>query len=74
LDNNQIININLLSALINLKELGLADNQIVDIFPLTQNSGIDNGDSVYLTNNPLSDTSINTYIPQLEALGVIVHY
>ena len=74
LDNNQIININLLSALINLKELGLANNQIVDIFPLTQNSGINVGDTIYLTNNPLDETSINTYIPQLEARGVTVHY
>ncbi len=72
LDNNQIININLLSTLINLKELGLADNQIVDIFSLIQNGGIDSGDNVYLTNNPLSETSINTYIPQLEARGVTV--
>jgi len=64
----------LLSALINLKELGLANNQIVDIFPLTQNSGINVGDTIYLTNNPLDETSINTYIPQLEARGVTVHY
>ncbi len=74
LDNNQIINIILLSTLINLKELGLADNQIIDIYPLISNVGIDSGDTVYLINNPLSDTSINTYIPELEARGVTVYY
>ncbi|MBU0529950.1 hypothetical protein KKF86_09405 [bacterium] len=74
LDDNQIININFLSSLINLKELGLGGNQIIDIYPLTQNSGIDNGDIVDLTNNPLSTTSINTYIPQLETRGVTVYH
>jgi hypothetical protein len=27
-----------------------------------------------LHHNPLNDTSINTYIPQLEARGVTVYY
>ncbi len=74
LGNNQIISIISLSALINLKELGLADNQIIDIFPLISNGGINTGDKVYLTNNPLNEMSINTYIPQLEARGVEVIY
>jgi len=29
---------------------------------------------VYLSNNPLSSTSVNTYIPELRARGVIVEY
>jgi len=29
---------------------------------------------VYLSGNPLNSVSINTYIPQLEARGVIVDY
>jgi Leucine-rich repeat (LRR) protein len=74
LDNNQIINIISLSTLINLRELGLADNQIVDISPLINNGGINSGDTVYLTNNPLSNDSINNYIPLLEGRGVTVHY
>ena len=74
LDDNQIIDVSSLSTLTNLSELDLADNQIVDISPLLQNSGIDNGDIVDLTNNPLSTTSINTYIPQLEARGVTVYH
>ena len=71
---NQIIDISTLSALTNLYYLYLGANQIIDIYPLIQNSGIDNGDEVFLTDNPLSETSINTYIPQLEARGVDVSY
>ena len=74
LPNNQIIDISALSTLTNIRGLNLTTNQIIDIEPLIQNSGIDNGDNVYLNNNPLSDTSINTYIPQLEARGVTVHH
>ena len=47
-------------------------NQIIDIYPLIQNSGIDNGDIVDLSHNPLNETTINTYIPQLESRGVNV--
>ncbi len=71
---NQIIDISALSALTNLHYLDLWSNRIIDIYPLIQNSGIDNGDEVFLTDNPLSETSINTYIPQLEARGVDVTY
>jgi hypothetical protein len=38
------------------------------------NEGLSQGDEVYLHDNPLSSDSINTYIPQLEARGVEVHY
>lgn len=74
LGDNQIVNINPLANLVNLKDLGLADNQIVDIYPLILNSGINNGDIITLTGNPLSEISVNTYIPQLEGLGVTIHY
>jgi hypothetical protein len=39
-----------------------------------ENSGLSVGDKVYLGDNPLSTTSINVYIPQLEARGVTVTY
>ena len=71
---NQIIDISALSGLTNLTILYLSDNQIIDIYPLIQNSGIDNDDEVNISYNPLSETSINTYIPQLEARGVNVYY
>ena len=74
LDENQISDISVLSGLENIRSLYLSDNQISDIYPLTQNSGFDDGSSIYLRNNPLSETSINTYIPQLEALGVTLTY
>jgi hypothetical protein len=47
---------------------------IGNIYPLTQNGGLATGDRVYLSGNPLSDDSINTYIPELVARGVIVSY
>ncbi len=71
---NQIIDLGDLSGLTNLDWLDLSNNQIVDIYALTQNSGIAAGDTVYLNNNPLSATSVNTYIPELEARGVTVYH
>jgi len=38
------------------------------------NSGLWAGDTVWLQNNPLSTTSVDVYIPQLEARGVNVVY
>jgi hypothetical protein len=38
------------------------------------NSGMDDGDEVWLEDNPLSDTSIYEYIPALEERGVTVYY
>ncbi|MFC1528029.1 hypothetical protein ACFL5D_04745 [Candidatus Neomarinimicrobiota bacterium] len=71
---NQIIDISALITLTNLSDLGLKSNQINDIYPLIQNNGIDNGDSIGLWENPLSESSINSYIPQLEARGVEVNF
>ncbi|MBU0528518.1 leucine-rich repeat domain-containing protein [bacterium] len=74
LEHNQIIDISDLSSLTNLGWLDLNNNQITNIYPLIQNSGIASGDIIYLNDNPLSTTSINTYIPQLEARGVTIYY
>jgi len=49
-------------------------NSISDISPLVENSGLSEGDTVDLGDNPLSATSINVYIPQLEERGVDVRY
>ena len=51
--------------------LDLMHNQISDISPL---ANLTNLKFLYLGNNPLSSDSINIYIPQLEARGVIVSY
>jgi Leucine-rich repeat (LRR) protein len=52
--------------------LDLSYNNISDISPLVENSGLSAGDTVYLSGNPLSPTSIDDYVPQLEARGVAV--
>jgi len=41
---------------------------------LVENEGLGEGDEVNLTDNPLSDDSINIYIPELQARGVAVNY
>jgi hypothetical protein len=74
LDENQISDISPLANLTSLIILYLQSNQISDIEPLVNNPGLSEEDGVYLGANPLSDTSINTYIPQLEARGVTVNY
>ena len=71
---NQISDISPLANLTHLTWLDLEGNQISDILPLVDNEGLSEGDEVYLTGNPLSSDSINIYIPQLEARGVIVDY
>lgn len=76
LRNNSISDISPLSDLNNLKWLCLGYNQISDIEPLVRNTGLNSSeDEVYLWgDNPLSNASINIYIPELQARGVWVHY
>jgi len=74
LDSNHISDISPLANLTSLIWLSLDSNQISDISPLVDNEGLSEGDQVDLTLNPLSSHSINIYIPQLEARGVIVDY
>jgi Leucine-rich repeat (LRR) protein len=74
LDDNNISDISSLAGLTNLVYLNLWENNISDISPLVENSGLSDGDKVYLSGNPLSTTSVNVYIPQLEQRGVIVSY
>jgi len=75
LKDNIITDITSLTELHELYELNLGNNNISDILPLVNNWGLDGGnDYVLLYNNPLSDISLNTYIPQLQARGVNVLY
>jgi Leucine-rich repeat (LRR) protein len=74
LGDNGISQVSPLADLTSLTELYLWDNEIGDISPLVQNAGLGAGDIVDLELNPLSSDSITTYIPQLEARGVIVSY
>ena len=54
--------------------LGLIQNEISDISPLVDNSGLGEGDDVILNNKTLSERSVNVHIPELEARGVTVDY
>ena len=74
LSQNSISDISPLASLNNLRILYLNDNSISDISPLVANTGLGSGDEVYLYDNPLSSTSLNTHIPALESRGVTVHY
>ncbi len=67
---NRIQNINSLASLTFVEDLNISENQISDISAL---SGMTKMLYLWLANNSLNDTSINTYIPQLEARGVTVH-
>ena len=71
---NDITDISALSTLTNLTWLYLGMNSISDISPLVSNTGLGNGDRVYLKDNPLSSTSINTHIPALQRRGVTVEF
>ncbi|MCL0076052.1 PKD domain-containing protein, partial [Dehalococcoidia bacterium] len=59
---------------VNLIRLPLAVNQITDISPLVQNEGLSRTDEIDLRGNPLSEESLNTYIPELRARGVTVSH
>jgi Leucine-rich repeat (LRR) protein len=80
LGDNQIVDISAFSDLMNLSYIELDNNQIEDLYPLIQNNEFgerqswEPEDTIYLYNNPLNETSINIYIPELEARGVIVYY
>jgi len=63
-----------LANLTNLGCLHLQSNEIRDIAALVLNEGLGAGNQIDLRWNPLSSDSINIYIPQLEARGVIVEY
>ena len=69
---NAISNISSLSGLIDLEFLRIEANLISDLAPLVANTGLGSGDVVNVKDNPLSDTSLNTHIPALQARGVNV--
>jgi hypothetical protein len=47
---------------------------ITDISPLVFSPGLSEGDKVFLVANPLSEESIELYIPELEGRGVTVYW
>ncbi|MFC1564849.1 leucine-rich repeat domain-containing protein [candidate division KSB1 bacterium] len=74
LGENIIEDISSLENLTNLNHLRLWGNMIKDLGPLVRNDGIGKGDILYIKNNPLSERSINEYIPALRQRGVEVEY
>lgn len=74
LGNNAISDITALSGLTNLFSVRLWDNNISDITPLVANNGFGQGEEVNVSENPLSEASIEIHIPALEVRGVEVHF
>ena len=73
---NNISDVSPLANLKNLDFLNLTNNNISDVSSLLAfGSGVKSTHMrLYLSFNPLSDSSINTYIPALEATGIHVRY
>ncbi|MFC1947529.1 leucine-rich repeat domain-containing protein, partial [Chloroflexota bacterium] len=74
---NKITDISPLSELDNLSYIHLQDNQINDIYPLTTKEyliEVCETKLINLQSNPLSENSINTYIPQLKSRGISIIY
>lgn len=67
---NQIVDISSLASITGLKNIWLANNRISDVSALVH---LANPKMINLDGNPLSDDSINKYIPQLKAKGAQVH-
>ena len=76
LDSNNISDVSSLAGLTNLTELWLNSNNISDVSPLItpDPEATSEGLSLFLGGNPLSDASINTHIPVLQAKGINVRF
>ena len=69
---NSISDISALAGLTRLDELDLSNNMISDLSPLIVNTGLSSEEISYVSvaGNPLSETSINTYLPTLRGRGI----
>ena len=74
LQGNRISNVAPLSGLTQLTTLDLRRNWISDMSPLRGLVHLKDADGLYLESNPLSDTSLQTYIPLLQEAGVNVYF
>ena len=77
LDGNQISDISPLASLVNLGYVSLNGNQISDISLLLENSGLGEGDEVWLEDNNLDLTEGSEDLENIRALedrGVVVHH
>lgn len=69
---NDISDVAPIATMPDIRVMALNNNQIVDIAPLVASPYIGPDDQLNLTNNPLSDQSVNEYIPALQARMVLV--
>jgi Leucine-rich repeat (LRR) protein len=72
LESNQIVFTNPLYNLTGLEKLRLSHNQIDDLLPLGYNLGLAAGDTLWLTDNPLSAGSTDSLLAVLRDRGVTV--
>lgn len=72
LEDNQVVDITALATMPFLMDVELGSNQIVDITPLVSNAGIGAGDTIFLSNNPLSAQSICADVNTLQVRGATV--
>ena len=72
--NTNISDISVITELTDLTRLWFDWNNISDLSPLVANTGLGNGDEVYVRGNPLNYLSIHTHIPILQARGVDVKF
>ncbi|MDR9458688.1 MAG: leucine-rich repeat domain-containing protein, partial [Dehalococcoidia bacterium] len=72
LNYNEISDISPLANLVNLQLIALSGNQISDISTLLDLSSLSSENALDLRYNPLSATSVDTYIPLLEQRGLNV--
>jgi hypothetical protein len=67
---NNIMDINALSGLSKLSYVDLSMNEISDISPLVDNEGMGDGDTIYMTSNPINCTDQAANIQALRNRGV----
>ena len=71
---NRVADTSVLTGLTKLITLHLAVNSISDISPLVANSGLGDGDTLFLRKNPLNYEAVNSHIPLLQDRGVTVSF
>lgn len=71
---NQIEDISALAGLQGLNELRMNANNVSDISVLVEISGFDNKGYIKLEGNPLSETSLEVHIPQLQEMATYLTY
>lgn len=70
---NNINDISILEYLPNLHDITFSYNNISDLKPLADNEDYDDYGDLIIDNNPLSQQSIDEYIPIIESRGIHVY-